>query len=630
MSDTDMNPEASAASSAIPVNAPAAAVATSSLGGAAPGAVPPGEAAAAAAAPSFYQFFDTSTQNGKVLTSDLSSSSVDVNKLDHREIAERDAWHRTLNNTIRPHYSQIGVSATAPRVTCQEHVLQQRIVPPVLPSGKVSTRSKIDEPRKGRLYPSKIHRWEDFDVGTCQGSTANNLNPVLFNIFYESLGQAWTNKPRKEIYEQSTVLQDLRRALVRSAIISDIVEEDGGIGLMDFNLLKNHIANANGIAQSHEIAVVCESKSTHNLLLPVSTADIVTKYNAAHTAVADEKQDRTTEWSHIGHPLAQLIGYMADNQRRHGVLTSGTRSYFVGIKGQREGSTVQVSDAWFVGEPDYLRAWAYIYSLGSAQDDSWHAPRRWLRTEKKSPTPQKDDGDDGGGGGSRRQHLAGPERGGGRGRGGEFGGDGRGGGRGRGKRRIGSSAVGQPPKKKSKNAVIPAVSLDEISIVSVIGAGRNGAAFKVRWKGREAAMKQFDVGRRSETWFDKEIDAYIKLQDVWGELVPRPLFVSESFTGGVRFLGLQLGRDPKCDDDTSSAPAVLERLEKEFGIKQNDTEGRNFIFVSDKPGSERLVAIDFEDSEILGECTVMEELSTCRSNKSSHSDESDSEECQGP
>lgn len=64
-----------------------------------------------------------------------------------------------------------------------------------------------------------------------------------------------------------------------------------------------------------KIAIVGESKSTHNLLLPNSADILVQKYKAAYKAVIDNREDRTEEWSHIGHPLAQLLGYMIDSKR---------------------------------------------------------------------------------------------------------------------------------------------------------------------------------------------------------------------------------------------------------------------------------------------------------------------------
>jgi hypothetical protein len=44
------------------------------------------------------------------------------------------------------------------------------------------------------------------------------------------------------------------------------------------------------------------------------------------------------------------------------------------------------------------------------------------------------------------------------------------------------------------------VSFDKIIIVDVLGEGRNGACFKVKWNGMECAMKQFDIGRDGNTY----------------------------------------------------------------------------------------------------------------------------------
>ena len=91
------------------------------------------------------------------------------------------------------------------------------------------------------------------------------------------------------------------------------------------------------------------------------------------------------------------------------------------------------------------------------------------------------------------------------------------------------------------------------------------------------------------------MEAYRRLQKEWGVLVPTPLFLSESITGGVQFLGLELGRDPTPADDLSLWSSILQRLEEEFGIRHNDATRRNQMFLRDKNGVERLVAIDFED-----------------------------------
>jgi hypothetical protein len=91
------------------------------------------------------------------------------------------------------------------------------------------------------------------------------------------------------------------------------------------------------------------------------------------------------------------------------------------------------------------------------------------------------------------------------------------------------------------------------------------------------------------------------LRDAWGLLVPQPIFLSESTSGFIKFIGLQLGREPNDKDDLSSFSHVLFRIQTEYGIQHNDAEGRNMIFIPDPNciGGERIVAIDFEDWEVV-------------------------------
>ena len=358
------------------------------------------------------------------------------------------------------------------------------------------------------------------------------------------------------------------------------IMDSGGVGRKDFVLLKTKPRSDSGEPAPNEISVVGEAKSTHNLLLPTKTADIVRKYNEAYLSVARDAQTRTQEWSHICHPLAQLLGYMADNHRRYGALSSATRTYFVHITGSGDASTVYISDAWYAGQKNYLRAWAYIHHFGCEQTDEFHPPEganQWLRTSKQHPTPQPPqppEPDPGGHGDQPSEQGPGKSK----------------------KRKAGSS--GGHDGGATAEADIPLVSVDDIDLIDVIGSGRNGAVFRARWEGKEVAMKQFDVGRDGTEWLDKEFAAYLKLKDVWGVLVPKPMFLAESVSGGVMFLGLQLGRDPSEGDDVSCWPQVLRSLER-YGIRHNDCWGRNGLFITDNTGSERLVAIDLEDYEEL-------------------------------
>jgi aminoglycoside/choline kinase family phosphotransferase len=65
------------------------------------------------------------------------------------------------------------------------------------------------------------------------------------------------------------------------------------------------------------------------------------------------------------------------------------------------------------------------------------------------------------------------------------------------------------------------------------------------------------------------------------------------------FLGLQLGREPTVNDDTSQFKIVLNQLKEEYGIQHNDADSRNMIYITGVDGVERIVAIDFEDWDLV-------------------------------
>lgn len=131
--------------------------------------------------------------------------------------------------------------------------------------------------------------------------------------------------------------------------------------------------------------------ATHSLLIPDCAANLVKKYREAYAAVTDQNGKRTVEWGNIAHPLALLLGYLVDNNHRYGALTSATRTVFVYISGSRTNIKVNVSQPYYIGEENYLRAWAYVFSLGCKQKDKFQTPqgkKQWIKTSMKSPTPQ--------------------------------------------------------------------------------------------------------------------------------------------------------------------------------------------------------------------------------------------------
>jgi hypothetical protein len=119
--------------------------------------------------------------------------------------------------------------------------------------------------------------------------------------------------------------------------------------------------------------------------------------------------------------------------------------------------------------------------------------------------------------------------------------------------------------------------IDDVAIIATLGYGHNGVVFLANWHGQKVALKHFDVGKDGYEDFDKEVEAYLALEAVWGRLVPTPLFVSESWAGWIKFIGLQLGRDPLPGDDISERINVLSTLDNEYGFRHDDTDNGNMI-----------------------------------------------------
>ena len=283
------------------------------------------------------------------------------------------------------------------------------------------------------------------------------------------------------------------------------------------------------------------------------------------------------------------------NGCRYGALSSSTHTYFVRMFDEDGGNVaenVAISDACFVGEKNYLRAWAYIYSLTSSEDAffalpaenpgiSWAGSDEEFQPDNEARGARSTRGDDGE-----------PESGHGCG----------------------------------ESGSIPHESLGEIKSTGVVGYGRNGCVIRALWKGKEVAVKQFDCGRQGGLdRFNSEVKAYEMLKDVRGVLVPKAFFVSELSGLGIKYLGLQLGRDPDQEDDTINRFKVLSTLREKYGIKHKDSIGRNGLIIADDSGNERMVVIDWEEYDLeppwwqdtkgkLG-CTVAaEQLPTLRPN----------------
>ena len=562
---------------------------------------------------SYYELFVSATENGRVFAQPTSYTHDKTlsRSLTSSEKMERKNYQTTIDNLI-VQYSEM----EHPVATTREEVLQQRVVAACLASEHTSSRAQPTESRAKRMYPPNIYPWNNFNQEVEQYIVKEGpflLLKRLERVFYSSLTLAKTLR-RNEAEEQEYLRTILDQTLQTAGIVNSISSSTKGIiGQTDLCVLN----------EQGEVTIICESKSTQNLLLPMMAMDCKAAYDAAYAHGLSESE-RSPAWSNVAHPIGQLLAYMVDNNHRYGALTSATRTYFVKIqvpedhssanrhevtdtvdqvqttdvdhdatpkRARRDNSLgnfvnenedkVFISDAWCVGEANYLRAWAYVHHLYDStgnRQPKLKKPTSWIMSSTNQGTPDQWRNSDSSTNNEADSSSPNDVQ------------DGL-------KEDAGKSVHScNMEVGRTHQGALDYVAYDDITILGVVGEGRNGGCFKVKWKGTEYAMKQFDIGRDGDEFFQNEIRAYMKLRDAWGVLVPRPIFWSESYSGGVMFLGLQLGREPRDDDDLKEFHVVLKRLEEQYGIRHNDSDrGRNMIVITDSDGSNRVAAIDFED-----------------------------------
>lgn len=551
---------------------------------------------------SYYDFFDNNTNNGVVFDQDLSAlDDLPVKTLTDIEVVARERWLK-LRRKIQKEYS----TKQPPPITTTTQLLEQRILAPCLVTNAASSRSKPEESRKGRRYPRKISEWVDFAAKVAAFQIEEKAVNFLIPPFVMSMVSG--DHPiefRDERQEEIFLANCLNGTLYKQGLIGMIVSSGELIGRPDVCVANvrgyddydddesdNSREGEDGVAaegdeddsrsgeeeddhriRGEDISIVCEFKSTHNLTLPMTARSVCDAYNTAYLAVYEEQAGHTKEWSRVCHPIGQLLGYLVDNKKRIGVLSSGTRSYFFKISQDKNGDeVVQISDPMFVGQKGYLKAWVYVHWLTNNQGPELNPEAlSWKITSKKSNTPPKK--------GSRNQ----PKR------------NAKGGPSGEAAQSGGHNAkVPRLDGGRTSTTTLPSVPFSEIEIVRSLGQGRNGTVFLAEWQGKRVALKQFDVDKSGDA-FEHEVEAYMAVRDGWGRLVPTPFFVSQSWSGGARFLALQVGRMPRPSDDTSNWREILDTLENEYGIRHEDCDGhKNLLFIP-KGDQELLVAVDLED-----------------------------------
>jgi hypothetical protein len=489
-------------------------------------------------------FFDNETGNGSILVTSLPGIDATVNRetLTDAEVDERTSWLER-RHTLLTHYK----SSTRGALATAADFLQQRVAPPPLinTANGISRRESLGDTKAERRHGPEMKIWEDFErlADEYSRETVGDFSETLL-LSLKKRGKLYSEQ-EEQTYFQKTVLTPLESAqlLEYGATCRGTTGED----------ITLTTTNAEGVGTA---TAVVEFKSTHDLLLPAAVADVVTLFNQyCTTARTEETIANSTAgrvWTRIGHPVGQVVGYMENKQVTFGAVSSGTRTFFLCLKPH---SDLQISGPWLVGQPGYLKAWAYF----------------------ANEAEQSTKNGDGGGSGNQRRPA----------------------------KKQKKEEKTKETKSRSTNtqgtvAAIPLVSCHDIERVKPLGHGRNGTVYLGLWQEQYVAIKQFDVSKSGGRHYERELAAYMHLHSAWGLLVPRPLFRCEHFP--YSYLGIQLGRKPDENDDVSASwRRVLRALEAEHNFRHLDVDEHdgNMIFIQAEDKSEHLVAIDLETYEIL-------------------------------
>lgn len=523
------------------------------------------------------QYFDTRTTNGSALVNTIPAivDPVTQDALTPIEVTERVAWSDIRTDLVN-HYRSVAV--TALRTVAE--FLEQRVAPPLLSTAvaDISGRESLADSRADRRDGPNMRVWEDFEQNVRDFSPDELESAEFTETLRKSLNMQRAVKAEKgeQQYLFSYVLLPLQAACL-------LDWETGGTNGEDVSILQRNSA-------VDTVTAVVELKSSHNMLLPASAQEVADLYNE-HCRTArtnDISADAGRVWSRIGHPVGQTVGYMENKRVKFVAVSSGTRTFFLHLRTPCAHSLrglavhdLYISGPWLVGQPNYLKAWAYFaHQAESDAGATWNVNTdAWFGTLPKKKGKKDNDEDD-----SDVPPPAKKQKGNKRSK----------------KARAGRSKTTQRDVLGTVVA-IPLVSVHEIERIRPLGEGSNGTVFLGVWQGQHVAIKQFDVSKSGGRNYEREIAAYVYLFSAWGCLVPKPLFRCEYFP--YNYIGVQLGRKPDENDHDVSASwrRVLRKLETDYNFRHLDVDEHdgNMLFIKNEDGGEQLVAIDLEWYEIL-------------------------------
>lgn len=122
-----------------------------------------------------------------------------------------------------------------------------------------------------------------------------------------------------------------------------------------------------------------------------------------------------------------------------------------------------------------------------------------------------------------------------------------------------------------------------------------GSGYEAEWNGKTIAVKRYNGD--SFHRFKREIDAYYRMTEIWGELIPEPYFVS--YDDIYIYFGMQLGREPTSEDmvtETIFKKKIINKLRQRYGFTHCSPGMKHCKFLPGKDGEEdKMIAIDLEN-----------------------------------
>lgn len=581
--------------------------------------------------------------------------------LTQEEKRARTEWNRARSDHVDVSNDDMGWKCWS-----QEELLRNSVLPPMFAADKASVRSGNSEPRSKRYYPPQVVPWEEFE-SFCSSEPFSTSRVAKALPSSEFFSHQYTTVMGNETDEHQFLKGCVFEKLQKGGLLTGRLELDTGLSRGVVYIGRPDDVGVRVDDAGSVVSSIIEVKSTQNMLIPNDVTEICDRYKQAfdHQETTRSK-DRSLDCSRIGHPLAQMLGYMIDNEVPHGALCSASKTYFVRLvktanqdesRLESGATAVEITRAWKTCEANYLRAWAVFSRLSNRRSDSlsgtnpldevrkngwalctpFHKPR--TRSAAAAGMP-KDDGDydsDGDQGDDNTSmgkggHKTAPK---GRSwipkalkRGRKGSSQGTGGGKKvkdnkdsgnaksaeAGNRKANSvgapehACLPPPPLERNQTpnalafdfeqSLAPFVTYDALRNKTFIAESRNGVVFsaEVAIDGEQGvyAVKQFDLSKNYEG-YKQELEAYKHLQRAWGEVVPRPHFLSASPTGNVRFLGMTMGDVPMGPVSRKEVEALQTKLIHDYSFRHLDnSHGQNYITVKGK-----LMMIDFEQWENL-------------------------------